>query len=118
VRYAGVLDSGLGQGDGVVLDAGEHVLRFAGKSVSVAGRPIVRRLLYLLAKNANEEVSKEAIALGVWEREYDPRRHDNPIRVTVRRARELFEGTPLRISTEERGYRLVAPSGFVFKARD
>jgi len=52
----------------------------------------------------------------VWESEYDPRRHDSPIRVTVRRARSLIEGAPLSISTEERGYRLVTPPGFAFKS--
>ena len=112
VVRAGLTTIGLPSAKRITLDTRNHALQFDDKVLSVASRPVVRRLLYLLASRVGQSVRKEEIVQEVWDTQYDPRRHDNPLRVTIRRARTLLEATPLRIMTEGDGYRLVAPSTF------
>ncbi|NVJ18603.1 winged helix-turn-helix domain-containing protein [Myxococcus sp. AM010] len=98
----------------VVLDARRHELRGAGRTVSLARRVLPRRLLYALASQPGRAVSKEDCVRAMWDADYDPRLHDNALRVHVSHARGLLEGMEARIVFEPPGYRLETAEGFVF----
>ncbi|NTX15711.1 winged helix-turn-helix domain-containing protein [Myxococcus sp. CA056] len=100
--------------DAVVLDARDHALRAGGHTVSLATRVLPRRLLYALARQPGRTLSKEACVRAMWEADYDPRLHDNALRVHVRHLREVLEGTGARLLFEDPGYRLEVPRGFAF----
>ena len=102
------------QGVGVAVDARCHALRIGTSMVDLNHRPIVRQVLYALARRPNASLSKDELANAVWGVSYHPLRHDNTIRVTIRRLRVLLEGSPMRIETAESGYRLVSSSRLVF----
>ncbi len=104
-----------GQDDAsVTLDATSHLLVYPGGELSVARRPVVRKLLYALAGSAGEVVDKEALVQAAWGRQYNPLQDDNPLKVNIRNLRKLVEGSGLSIEFEGAGYRLIAHSGFVF----
>ncbi|WP_163777470.1 winged helix-turn-helix domain-containing protein, partial [Myxococcus vastator] len=73
-----------------------------------------RRLLYALASQPGRAVSKEDCVRAMWDADYDPRLHDNALRVHVSHARGLLEGMEARIVFEPPGYRLETAEGFVF----
>jgi len=100
--------------DTVVLDARHHALRVGGRTLSLAKRVLPRRLLYALARQPGRTLSKEACVRAMWETDYDPRLHDNSLRVHVRHLRELLEGTGARLVFEDPGYRLEVAEGFAF----
>ncbi|MCP3063860.1 winged helix-turn-helix domain-containing protein [Myxococcus sp. K38C18041901] len=100
--------------DGVVLDARHHELRAGARSVSLAKRVLPRRLLYALARRPGRTLPKEDCVRAMWEAAYDPRLHDNALRVHVRHLREMLEGTGARLVFEDPGYRLEVPPGFAF----
>ncbi len=97
----------------IVLDRRSHELRSASFYVSFAARPVLRRLLYALARRKNDVVDKETLASEVWSVEYHPLRHDAPLWSNVHRLRRLIGESGLRIDVDEAGYRLAAPPGFV-----
>ncbi|MCP3104683.1 winged helix-turn-helix domain-containing protein [Myxococcus sp. K15C18031901] len=100
--------------DAVVLDARHHELRVGGRTHSLAKRVLPRRLLYALARQPGKTLSKEACVRAMWEADYDPRLHDNSLRVHVRHLRELLEGSGARLVFEDPGYRLEVAEGFAF----
>ncbi|WP_426736085.1 winged helix-turn-helix domain-containing protein [Myxococcus faecalis] len=100
--------------DAVVLDARHHELRAGARSVSLAKRVLPRRLLYALARRPGRTLPKEDCVRAMWEAAYDPRLHDNALRVHVRHLREMLEGTGARLVFEDPGYRLDVPPGFAF----
>ncbi len=97
-----------------VLDGRSHELRAGGQAVSFKTRAVLRRMLYCMAGRPGEVVSKDDLVHAVWQNQYDPLRHDNPLWVNVRRLRVLLQPTPLRIEADEGGYRLMVPPGFVY----
>ncbi|NMO15407.1 AAA family ATPase [Pyxidicoccus fallax] len=101
--------------EGVVLDARQHALRSAGRTVSLAKRVLPRRLLYALARQPGRTLPKEACVRAMWDADYDPRLHDNALRVHVSHVREMLEGTGARVVFEDPGYRLEVPEGFSFQ---
>ncbi|MFP2910146.1 winged helix-turn-helix domain-containing protein [Pyxidicoccus sp. 3LFB2] len=108
------LDAPAGAPDAVVVDARQHELRVAGRTVSLGKRVLPRRLLYALARQPGRTLSKEACVRAMWDAGYDPRLHDNSLRVHVSYLRELLEGTGTRLVFEDPGYRLDVSEGFSF----
>lgn len=98
----------------VVIDARQHELRAPGGVVSLRGRPIVRRLLYALCGRAGRALSKEALAVAAWERDYSPLQHDNALKSNVGHLRRLVADAGIVIVADETGYRLELPPGAVF----
>jgi tetratricopeptide (TPR) repeat protein len=107
-------DAPSGVADAVVVDARQHELRASGRTVSLAKRVLPRRLLYALARQPGRTLPKEACVRAMWDADYDPRLHDNSLRVHVSYVRELLEGTGARVVFEDPGYRLDASEGFAF----
>ncbi|RKG92512.1 hypothetical protein D7V88_05955 [Corallococcus terminator] len=102
--------------DAVVLDAKRHELRAPGRVVSLERRALPRRLLYALARQPGRTLSKEDCVRAMWNADYDPRLHDNSLRVHVSHVREMLEGTGTRVVFEDPGYRLDVAGGFTFIA--
>ncbi|MCY1044662.1 winged helix-turn-helix domain-containing protein [Corallococcus sp. bb12-1] len=102
--------------DAVVLDAKRHELRAPGRVVSLERRALPRRLLYALARQPGRTLSKEGCVRAMWNADYDPRLHDNSLRVHVSHVREMLEGTGTRVLFEDPGYRLEVAGGFTFIA--
>lgn len=107
-------DSAPGVSDAVVVDSRQHELRASGRTVSLARRVLPRRLLYALARQPGRTLPKEACVRAMWDADYDPRLHDNSLRVHVSFVRELLEGTGARVVFEDPGYRLEVSEGFAF----
>jgi tetratricopeptide (TPR) repeat protein len=80
-----------------------------GETVSFRERALLFRVLVALAERGGE-ATKEALAVAVWnEREYHPLRHDNRLRLAVRKIRQVIEPDakePELLATTEDGYRL------------
>ncbi|RKH38433.1 winged helix-turn-helix domain-containing protein [Corallococcus sicarius] len=100
--------------DEVVLDARRHELRALGRVISLERRALPRRLLYALARQPGRTLSKEDCVRAMWNADYDPRLHDNSLRVHVSHVREMLEGTGCRVVFEDPGYRLEVAGGFTF----
>ncbi|MHA7633799.1 winged helix-turn-helix domain-containing protein [Corallococcus sp. M7] len=100
--------------EAVVLDARRHELRAPGKTVSLERRALPRRLLYALARQPGRILSKEDCVRAMWNADYDPRLHDNALRVHVSHVRDMLEGTGTRVVFEDPGYRLEVSPGFTF----
>lgn len=98
----------------LIVDGRTHQVRRGGEAVSLARRPILRRLLYSLARRIGEVQDKERLVAEVWQAGYDPRMHDNAMRVNVRYLRDLVEGLGLSIEFDEQGYRLRCDRRFVY----
>ena len=98
----------------VVLDARRHELRALGRVISLERRALPRRLLYALARQPGRTLSKEDCVRAMWNADYDPRLHDNSLRVHVSYVREMLEGTGFRVVFEDPGYRLEVAGGFTF----
>ncbi len=98
----------------VTLDGRNHELRHEGRTVSLARSPVARELLYCLASAQGEVVPKSELVGAAWKVEYHPLRHDNALRVAIRRLRVLLDGTELEIETDEQGYRLRPNTRFAF----
>jgi DNA-binding response OmpR family regulator len=98
----------------VVLDGRTHLLRLAGREVTLARRPALRRLLYTLAEKPGASVSKEILARSLWSGQYHPLVHDNPLRVNILRLRALLGKAGLAIEVDEAGYRLSVPERFLY----
>ena len=98
----------------VVLDGCAAELRYGNQVLPLHRRTVARELLYALAAAGGRAVSKEELVRAGWQVEYDPLRHDNTLRVSVRRLRTLLEGTELEILTDGPDYRLQVPAGFAY----
>ncbi len=81
----------------------------SGARVALADRPILWRVLEVLAERGGQ-ATKEDLACAVWnERAYHPLKHDNRLRLAVRKLRQALEpGTdgPPCVLTLEDGYAL------------
>ncbi|AFE07111.1 hypothetical protein COCOR_06768 [Corallococcus coralloides DSM 2259] len=104
--------------EAVVLDARRHELRAPGKTVSLERRALPRRLLYALARQPGRILAKEDCVRAMWNADYDPRLHDNALRVHVSHVRDMLEGTGTRVVFEDPGYRLEVSPGFTFVTCD
>ena len=98
----------------VAIDGRAHLIRFGRTTVSLARRPVLRRLLYGLALRPNATVAKERLAQAIWQCAYHPLRHDNALKVNVRELRRLLAGSKLSVEFDGMGYRLSVPEGFIF----
>jgi DNA-binding response OmpR family regulator len=97
-----------------LIDRRSHRIHFRRSALSLARRPVLRRLLYTLALRPNASVSKERLAQAIWDCDYHPLRHDNPLKVNVRELRRLLDRTELSVTFDGEGYKLLVPVGFVF----
>ena len=59
-------------------------------------------------------MDKERLVANVWQASYDPRIHDNPMRVNIRYLRKLLEGLGMAIEFDEEGYRLRVPAQLAY----
>jgi DNA-binding response OmpR family regulator len=98
----------------IVIDGRSHRLRRGKRSLALQQRPVLRQLLYVLARRPGHIVTKEALATELWTSSYHPFRHDNPLRVAIRRLRTLIAPCGLDIDFADGGYRLIAPAELVF----
>ena len=88
------------------------VLRVGEHRIDLVRRPVLQRLLDALARKYDQVVSVDELVMQVWEVEYHPLRHDNTLRVNVRRLRNLLAHTGLSIEKVSGGYRLLSPGEF------
>jgi len=96
---------------GVTYDPHAHELRAGNRRTSLRARPVLRKLLQVLAMSGNQMVDREALTLAVWGRPYNPIVHDGVVRVNVSTLRKIVAPFGLRIDFDESGYRLIAPDG-------
>jgi DNA-binding response OmpR family regulator len=104
-------DRSFGSAAALSYDARHHELRGKGARVSLKTRPVLRRLFFALAAQANRLVDREELTLAVWNRPYHPQAHDAVLRVNVSTLRRLVAPFGLTIEFDETGYRLYAPDG-------
>ncbi len=97
-----------------VIDARSHRLRVGRRWVSLDRRPVLRRLLYVLADRPGRFVTKESVIERVWSAAYHPAIHDAALWANIRRLRTLLRNSNLGIDFGEDGYRLRVPEGFVY----
>lgn len=100
--------------DAVIIDARSHELRAHGWVRSLERRPVVRRLLYALARCPSRVLDKEALAEAIWATPYDPRCHDDALKSNVLHLRRVLAGSGVTIACGNPGYRLEATRRFVF----
>jgi DNA-binding response OmpR family regulator len=100
----------------VVIDARSHELTVGGAPCSLKRRSVLRRLLYALARRPGSVLGKDELAEAVWDRPYDPVRHDDALKSNILHLRRLLAGTGLVIARGDPGYRLDAVGRFVFIA--
>jgi len=102
----------------VVLDGRDHELRVNGEVISLKRRPILRKLLYTLARAPSATLGKEELVKRIWNVAYRPLVHDNALWVNIRRLRTTLEGSGVALEYDDDGYRLTVPSGFLFVDSD
>ncbi len=101
----------------LVVDARIDEVRGRNKPpISLRRRPVLKRLLYLLAGSPGRILKKEIIVREVWGNEYSPLVHDPTLKVNVRRLRAILTGTGAEVEFDSGGYRLRCPSRFAFLA--
>jgi hypothetical protein len=80
-----------------------------GRRIELSQSPLLWRILEVMADHGGH-ASKEQLVIEVWnEREYHPLKHDNRLRLAVRKLRQDVEvnpARPSRILTTEDGYAL------------
>ena len=101
----------------VVIDIARHEVVAGARVVSLATRPVLRRLLYALAERVGETLCKDDLTRAAWGQEYDPLRHDNPLFVNVSRLRQLLKDTGLALDADNDrgGYRLSSRDQLVLR---
>jgi hypothetical protein len=92
--------------EAVIVDARSDELRVRGELRSLKRRPIVRRLLYALARHPGRVLGKDALVEAVWGCPYDPQRHDDTIKSNVLHLRRVLAGSGVAITCRDPGYRL------------
>lgn len=102
--------------DPVVVDGTAHVVYGRGAKVSLAKRPVLRRLLYRLASTPGIAVSREELLYLLLRSERNLAGHDGHLRVTLHRLRALTSRVGIDIESSADGHRLVVPPQFVFVA--
>jgi tetratricopeptide (TPR) repeat protein len=112
-RIAPEVDLGLGPDDCVV-DARNHEIRSGGQKLSLVRRPMLRRLLYVLAGRRGGIASKDELAGALWARDYNPLTDAGPLKSNVANLRKLVERVGISIDFDDDGYRLVGAERLVF----
>src|SRR4029079_19637533 len=87
-----------------------------GVSARRTRRWVLRRLLYAPARRPGSVLGKDELAEAVWDRPYDPVRHDDALKSNILHLRRVLAGTGLVIARGDPGYRLDAVGRFVFIA--
>ena len=82
------------------------LLKPQGQKVSLSKQVIISRLLDLFATHQGYTFSKEELCEKVWRTEYNPKKHDNKIYVTVKRLKALIE------PSEQSHYIIKSKSGY------
>jgi DNA-binding response OmpR family regulator len=85
-----------------------HVWLPRGRAVALDRRPVLWRLLEVLLGRGGK-ATKEELVEDVWSEPYHPLRHDNRLRLAVRKLRKLVEDDaahPTRVITTADGYAL------------
>jgi tetratricopeptide (TPR) repeat protein len=90
----------------MIVDRRKHEIRTPAGRVSLRRSPMLRRLLYALADRAGEAVTREDLALKLWNATYHPLVHDNAILVNVSRLRAALVPVGVAVVWDESGYRL------------
>lgn len=89
----------------VIVDRHRHELRRGSRRVRLATRPVMRQLLYAFLASATRSLTRDEIAGALWSISYEPLRHENTLRSSVRRLRRLLRGIA-EIRCESGDYRL------------
>jgi hypothetical protein len=97
----------------LVIDGARHEVIDGAVRVNLASRMVLRRLLYAFASADGNHLDHAAICRALWQCDYAPMRHGSSIKSSVRRLRDLLEGTRAVIQTDQHGYRLSVPPGSV-----
>lgn len=105
-------------GSRLVLDQNTHELRTPNSIVSLRTRPAVRRMLYALCAQPGRTMSKAELAQAIWKTDYEPAKHDGPLKANVRNLRQLLRDTGIEIELVRGGYSLRAPSHLSIVGRD
>ena len=91
----------------IAVDERRHVVACDGEEVSLARRPVLRRLFYTLWHERGREVTKEALAEAIWQRRYNPVSDDGVIWVNVARLRRLLARFGILVHAGNAAYSLV-----------
>jgi hypothetical protein len=91
---------------GMTVDRRRHEIRTSAGTVSLAKRPILRRLLYALADRPGDLVAREDLVRRIWSVEYHPLVHDNALLVNVSRLRAVLASIGVSIVCLDSGYRV------------
>jgi DNA-binding winged helix-turn-helix (wHTH) protein len=102
--------------DAAILDARSHELRAAGEPRQLRRHPVLRSLLYALARHPGRPIGKPALVEAVWGSPYTPGRHDDTLKSTIFHLRNLLMGSGIAITCTRRGYQLDSSSRFVYVA--
>ncbi|HEX3764533.1 MAG TPA: AAA family ATPase [Kofleriaceae bacterium] len=95
----------------IVVDRKEHAIRVGDDVVTLASRPILRRILYTLLATPGRSTTKASLAAALWSSEYHPERHDGALWTNLKRLRDLLQGSGLRVVTDSTGYSVVVEDG-------
>jgi len=99
------------QASTIAVDRRSHMIVRGNSQISLAKRPVLRRLFYALAAHAGTPCTKVALVREVWEAEYRRNRHDNMLRVTIHQLRAVLEQVQIEIElAPSGGYRIVVPA--------
>jgi hypothetical protein len=99
--------------EAVIVDARSDELIVRGELRSLKRRPVVRRLLYALARHPGRVLGKDALVEAVWGCPYDPQRHDDTIKSNVLHLRRVLANSGVAITCRDPGYRLDAADQLV-----
>jgi len=100
--------------DDRVVDARSHELRAGAQTVSLLRRPMLRRLLYGLARRRGVVVSKDELAAALWSRDYHPLSDHGPLKSNIANLRKLIERAGLSIDFDDDGYRLLGAERLIY----
>jgi DNA-binding response OmpR family regulator len=73
-------------------------------------RPVLRQLFDTFLAAPDRHLTRDAIAHAMWNTAYDPLRHDNTLRSSIRRLRAVLRGRA-EIRCERGGYQLCGHCG-------
>jgi DNA-binding response OmpR family regulator len=99
--------------DTLVINTELHEVRDGSRSICLAYRLVLRRLLYAFALAPGRYLNRDEIALTLWGSNYDPLRHASSVKSNIRRLRELLDGTRAVLQTDIDGYSLALPANAV-----
>lgn len=92
----------------LIIDRIHHEIASAGRTRSLAARPVLRALLYAFADHPRHQLSNDELADVLWQTAYDPERHASTLKSNLRRLRDVVRELGIDIVREDSAYRLAA----------